>query len=308
MKNKTVIFITKNHTNPAYGGALVGARKITEAAGYVVEMRAPQVPDDPAEQAEIVRQAIAEEPAGIILLPAHATLLNDAIREIEAADIPLVLVVSKPTSGRWICWVGSDNVDLTFRLGCFLLDRLDAASKVAIIDGHPGSITTPERHEGFSAACKSKNVTVVDAVSGYFQHKEGRAAFDEFVGRHGSPDALLVANDLMAMGICEAFDEGHPVVPMVSVNGTPDAVAAIKTGQLVATACLNTLGFGAVAAEALVRHLRGEAVPNEIVLEAEIIHAGNVAEWDQPYELRPMPAWPESPSRHDGSRQFHDKS
>ena len=36
--------ITKNHTNPAYGGALVGARTVAARMGCTLDHRAPQTP------------------------------------------------------------------------------------------------------------------------------------------------------------------------------------------------------------------------------------------------------------------------
>jgi ribose transport system substrate-binding protein len=102
---------------------------------------------------------------------------------------------------------------------------------------------------------------------------------------------MLIANDLMAMGVIEALDESGRRVSLASVNGTPDAVTAIKAGRLVASACFNTLGFGCLAVEAAIRHLKGERVPAEIIVPADIIDRSNVLEWDLPYAARPQPSW-----------------
>jgi ribose transport system substrate-binding protein len=78
---------------------------------------------------------------------------------------------------------------------------------------------------------------------------------------------------------------------MGSINGTPDAIAAVRTGRLVATASFNTHRFGCLAVEMTLRHLRGERVPPRIVLPADIIDAGNAAAWDVPYAQRTCPDW-----------------
>jgi ABC-type sugar transport system substrate-binding protein len=78
---------------------------------------------------------------------------------------------------------------------------------------------------------------------------------------------------------------------MVSINGTPDAIAAIKAGHLLATASFDTLAFGGLALEAVARHLAGESVPPKIILPTEIIDAGNLIAWDRPYDQRQLPSW-----------------
>lgn len=78
---------------------------------------------------------------------------------------------------------------------------------------------------------------------------------------------------------------------MGSINGTPDAIAQVRAGRLVATASFNTHSFGCLVVEMALRHLRGAAVPRRIVLRADIIDRHNAAAWDQPYEARACPDW-----------------
>ena len=95
----------------------------------------------------------------------------------------------------------------------------------------------------------------------------------------------------MAMGALAALKETGRQTAVVSINGTPDAVAAVRRGELVATSSFDTFGFGCLVVEAAVRHGRGETVPRRIVLSAAIIDEANAAEWDRPYEQRTPPEW-----------------
>jgi ribose transport system substrate-binding protein len=47
------------------------------------------------------------------------------------------------------------------------------------------------------------------------------------------------------------------------------------------------------AAEAAVRHLRGEKVPATILLPTVLIDRSNIAAWKAPMEDRPCPGWDE---------------
>ena len=289
---KPVAFIAKNHTNPAYAAALFGASSVAARFGYAVRHSAPQKPDDIDEQIVLIEQAAAEKPAAIILIPAHETKLAAAIRAINRAGIPLVTIVGEADAGDWICHVGSDDVSLAAKVGLAALSRLAAGARVAIMDGHPDSITTPKRHRGFINALSGfPEVHLVESVSGFYQTAPAREAALGLLARHSRLDALLVANDLMAMGVLQALRETSRELFMVSVNGTPDAVTAVRQGRLVATASFDTLSFGCLAMEAAARHLRGETVPRRIELPVEIIDAANWAAWDRPYEERPQPHW-----------------
>lgn len=287
-----IALILKNHTNPAYAGALFGARAVAERFGYGVRHCAPQAPDDIPEQAALIAAAIAERPAAIVLLPAHESRLGESINDIDRAGIPLFTLVGEPHHGNRVCHVGSDDIRLTREVAAKVLSRLPSGARVAIMDGHPDSITTPKRHQGFlDALAGFPDVALVESVTGYFQSAPARQAALGLLARHQRLDGLLVANDLMAMGVLQALEQTGRELLMASVNGTPDAVAAIRQGRLVASASFNTLGFGCLAAEAAARFLRGERVPRRIVLPADIIDATNCEQWDKPYEARPRPQW-----------------
>jgi ribose transport system substrate-binding protein len=289
---KHLRIITKNHTNPAYGGALVGARAVAHRMGCTLDHVAPQVADNPEEQSLLVDQAIADRPDAIVLLPAHATGVNDAVARVNAAGIPLFLFVSEPTAGQWLGFIGSDDTRMAAALAHALLPRLRPDARVAILDGHPGSITTPQRRSGFEQAlAKYPGMQLVDVVSGDYQHAPGRDAALTLLSRHARLDAILAANDLMAMGALEAFAQQGRGVPTVSINGTPDAIAEVRAGRLAATASFNTHHFGCLAVEMALRHLRGEPIPRRIDLRPDIIDADNAAEWDKPYEMRQCPDW-----------------
>lgn len=291
-KTRTLSVIMKNRTNPAYRGALSGVMRIAERHGWVVRPAAPVTPDDISEQAELVRAAVAERPDAMILLPAQESRLKDVIASITAADIALFHIVSRPQGTAYVTFVGSDNRALAENTASNLFDAIGDTGRVAIIDGHPDSITTPERHAAFLAVADERpQIEIVEAVSGYYQREPAFAATRELLARHTRLDGIIVANDLMALGVIDALEAAERKFPVVSINGTPEAIAAVKAGRLLATASFDTLSFGALAAESVVRHADGEAVPREIILATQIIDQGNCDAWNKPYETRATVPW-----------------
>jgi len=73
------------------------------------------------------------------------------------------------------------------------------------------------------------------------------------------------------------------------VNAIPEAIAAIRRGEMLATVDFNAMHMAYLATECAVRHLRGERVPANIELPAEIVDRHNCESWDLPYEQRSIP-------------------
>ncbi|MGB3287832.1 MAG: sugar ABC transporter substrate-binding protein [Burkholderiaceae bacterium] len=288
-------FITKNNTNPAYQGAITGALAVARQYGAKVDCLAPDIPDDVAQQNELIAASLVERPDAIVLLPAHATGVNHSIDSINAAGIPLVLIVSEASAGSWISYVGTDSEEMAYELGMAMLATLSDDAHVVIMDGHPGSITTPERHRGFQRALRRHpGMTLLESVSGDYQQAPARSAARALLDRHARIDGILVANDLMAMGVLQALDEKGRKASVCSINGTPDAIAEVRRGRLYATASFNTHAFGCLTTEAAIRHLKGESVPQRLLLPTTIIDTTNAVQWDIPYERRSLPSWREA--------------
>ena len=100
----------------------------------------------------------------------------------------------------------------------------------------------------------------------------------------------------MALGVVDALagaasDVGKPLV--VGVNAIPEAIVAIAAGRMLATANFDAMTMSSLATEAAVRHLRGEAVPREIIIPAKVVDAANCSAWNLPFEARVCPSWQE---------------
>src|SRR3546814_6377630 len=71
-------------------------------------------------------------------------------------------------------------------------------------------------------------------------------------------DAVFAANDQSALGVIDALRAAGRRAPVVGVNAIPAAVKAILSGDLLATVAYDAMSIASIAAEAVLRHLRGE--------------------------------------------------
>jgi ribose transport system substrate-binding protein len=104
---------------------------------------------------------------------------------------------------------------------------------------------------------------------------------------------VLAANDFMALGALDAMREAGRRTPIVGINATPEGVAAVKAGDLLATSSFDAMKMACLGVEAAVRLLRGEAVPRTIMLPVEVVDRTNFTAWDKPYAERSLPEWGE---------------
>lgn len=293
MSPRIAVF-TKNRTNPAYEAARIGADRTARRLGASTIHYVPEQPDDVTEQIALIGRAIAQQPDATVFVPVHETQVNDAILGFDAARIPLFNFITRTTIGQRKCFVGSDDRALAAAIARYLVAKLNGRGKIAILEGTPASATSRERLEGFHdvlAGCP--DIEVLMSLRGEYQRDVARDAFLGAAGQLQGIDAVLCANDVMALGVLDARAvTGNPGRPLVvGVNAIPEAVAAIAAGRMLATANFDAMTMSSIATEAAVRHLRGEDVPREIIIPVKIVDAANYSAWNLPFEARACPSW-----------------
>ncbi len=291
---KRIVCITKNGTNPAYEGARVGARRIAEAAGVDMVSLYPTTPDDPVEQAALLEGALAAAPDAIMISVTDAEALDPLLLEARSRGIPVVSFVSRSRAVAPECFVTSDNFALAEVIAERLFAELGGQGRVALIEGNPASETSPPRTEGFLAAmAKAPGITLAGQAVGLYQREPARAAMAGLLDAGPAPDGVLVANDFMALGVIDALKAAGLSVPVVSVNAMPQAVEALRAGDLLATAAFDAMKIACAATMATLRLIDGQSVPSEITLPVDIVDRSNCAPWGEGYEDRPLPDWQE---------------
>ena len=163
-----------------------------------------------------------------------------------------------------------------------------------MMGGVPGAVTSRDRVRGFlDAARECPGIRILETPPGDYQEAIARRVMASFLAATPRVDGVLSANDVMSLGILSALEAAGRRAPVIGVNALPEAIAAIKSGRLLATVDFDAMKIGGIATEAAIRHLRGESVPEEIILPVQIVDRSNFAPWDRPLERRQCPAWSE---------------
>lgn len=288
----TLAVFTKNRTNEAYAAARLGAERTAARLGARVVHYVPQRPDDIAEQVELVERAIADRPDAVLFVPVHVTAMNGSVRKLNAAGIPVVNFLNRLDEGRFTAFVGSDDRRIGYDIAVRLFRHLGGTGDIVVLEGVPGAVTSRDRRRGFDdALAQWPGIRVAASRAAMYQQAAAREAMKELLPGLPRLDGVLSANDVMSLGAIEALEAAGRDAAVVGVNALPEAIKAIKRGKLLATVDFDALKIACVAAEAAVRHLRGQPVPRDIDLPVQIVDAANYQPWDRPLEERECPRW-----------------
>lgn len=283
---------TKNRTNPAYEGARLGADRVAARLGARTVHYVPDKPDDIGEQIALIDRAIAQRPDAAVFVPVHETAVNASILKLNAAGIRLVNLIAPTTAGERVTFIGSDDQALAAAITHRVASELGGRGRVVILEGAAASPTSRLRSLGIAAAlADQRGITPVASVRGDYQRDVARSALSRLIESGCEFEAVIAANDTMALGALDALASSGRSAAVVGVNAIPEAVEAIRRGRMLATADFDAMKMACIATEAALRHLRGEAVPARITLPVQLVDASNCSHWDRPYASRECPSW-----------------
>jgi ribose transport system substrate-binding protein len=291
MEAKAIAVFTKNSTNPAYAAFRLAADQVARASGVTTVHFVPTKPDDVDEQKAFVVQALAERPDAIIFIPVDDVAMVDPVAKLNAAGIPIVLC-SNPLPGQFVTFVGADDVAIGYREATYLFDHMGRMGKIVVLEGTPAAPTSRARLRGYARAfAETPGIEVLASGIGNFQEADGKRVMAQFLRDFADIDAVLSANDSMALGALAALDAAGRSAIVMGINGILPAVKQIEAGRMLATVDFNMFKIGCTAMRAAVRHLAGEPLPEQILLPAEVIDRTNYRAWLTPVEQRTCPEW-----------------
>jgi LacI family transcriptional regulator len=205
--------------NPFFTAMVRGIEDVAQATDHRVVLFNSD--EDLAKEAAYIDVAIADGMAGVIV--AVASTARSRLDPLVAAGIPVVAVDRRPRRE------GIDSVVTDNRLGAAQATHHlfeGGASRVACITGPTRLSTAQARLAGYRDALAERGVpddaSLVRRAD--FREAGGHRAAVALLERPEPPDAFLVANNLMTLGVLRALREHSLRVPEdVTVVGFDDA-------------------------------------------------------------------------------------
>jgi ribose transport system substrate-binding protein len=287
----TIAVFTKNTTNPAYSAFRLAADQIGQLTGVQIRHFVPKQPDNVDEQTAEVEEVLKSRPDAVVFIPVDDVAMVESVKKLNDAEIPVVLA-SNPLPGRFVSYVGADDYDIGYREARYLFEHLGAKGKIVILEGIAGAPTNRERLGGYKQALsEAPGIEVLASAAGNYQQIDGKRVMADFLKDYPQIDALLSANDSMALGALEAMKEAGRTMTVMGINGILPAVKEIENGNMLATVDFNMFKIGCTATLAAVRYLHHEPLPEKLLLPADVIDKSNYKDWLVPVEKRACPDW-----------------
>lgn len=292
MAAETIAVFTKNQTNPFFHTVRLGANSAAQQMKVSVSHYIPTKPDSIPEQISQIEDIVVKKPSAVVLTPVDFKAINPSIKKLNDAGIPLVNITDRAESGKFVSFVGAADYDLALVTGRYLLKKMGGEGNVVILEGVKGAAVANERLRGFKDALKEfPKVKLVASQTANFQRLAAVQVMENLLQAHSKIDGVLAANDGMASGAIEALDGANRKALVVGINGTKEAIDAIKAGKLLASGNYSSFLHGCMGVMAAVRNLRGLPVPKEIVFPAQVVDASNYQALDIAPEKMSCPKW-----------------
>ncbi len=297
-QKKVVVVLTKNLVNPIWKAINIGATKSMERwkDQYELVFAAPTKPDNIDEQTRLVEDWITKKAAAIMLVPVDYVAMVPIGQKAMAAGVPIINLNNRMSAGRVDFFVGSDNVQVAYKMANYGIKAVGGKGKVIILDLVPGTPPAIDRHNGWMMALKENpGMELLASQPANAARLMAVQVMENLLQRFPKIDLVIAGNDEMALGALEAIDAVGRLKEMkvIGCDGLSPGLESVKRGRLYATIDFSGFDQGYFAFEGVHRHLKGETLPKELMLPTPVVDKSNVAQFDIPVDQRKPLVWEE---------------
>jgi ABC-type sugar transport system substrate-binding protein len=275
-----VALVMKALSNPFFLKMEAGARKYANAHDIPLEVFGMEKETEIERQIGIVDSLISNRYAAIIIAPADSKKLVPICK--KAADRGITVInIDNPfhretlnRHGISISFVGSDNKAGADMVGNYIKRKLEAKGSAIIIEGIRGVENAELRKKGFIEGLTSgSKIRILAMESANWHRYEAFSAISELLKKYKKTDAVLCANDQMALGVLQSLDI-FGLAGQVWVSGYDNVEEVrneMRKGYIHATVEQHPELMGQLGVELAVRALSGEKIPDHTATPLDLI-------------------------------------
>jgi len=235
--------------------------------------------NDMVEQTNQVDNFIAQGVDVMIINLVQSSSADIITQKAKAANIPVVYINREPSETdmrAWdkICYVGADARQSGTYQGEIIRDLPDRGDvdgdgvvRYVMLVGDPENTDAQYRTQ-FSIQALTDAGIQVDKLfeqRGDWEQSKGQELAANALAQFGNQiDVIFANNDGMAMGAIEAIKSAGRTVGkdiyLVGVDAIPEAIDAIRRGEMTGTVLNDHIGQSHTAVNAAIKYIRGDAV------------------------------------------------
>ena len=280
--------LTKSLANPYFLRMKEGYDYAQEKLGVELVFGSTPKEEADVEQLNILQSWFTEGSfEGFVVTPFRPTSLNTVLTMVSRKNIPIInideLIPEEAATADGITIISriaSNNVEAGRLQAQLVLNSVPKGSEVAIIEGDPGTVSSRDRVTGFTSAAKEGGLIIMASQPANWNRNKAYELAAIMLKAAPNVRAISAANDDMALGVIRAVQEAGAAgkVIVVSVDGIPDAIEAVRQGSLAGTVAQYPDAMAYLAIETMVKKLKGEAVPEKIDSPIKLITKDNLSE------------------------------
>ncbi|MEX3814075.1 substrate-binding domain-containing protein [Paraburkholderia sp. BR13439] len=182
---------------------------------------------DVSKQVSDVEDMLQKKIDILLVNPTDSTGIQSAVTSAKKAGV-VVVAVDANANGPVDSFVGSKNYDAGVMACDYLAKSIGGSGEVAILDGIP-VVPILERVRGCKAAlAKSPGVKLVDTQNGKQERATALSVTENMIQAHPNLKGVFSVNDGGSMGALSAIESSGKDIKLTSVDGAPEAIAAIQ--------------------------------------------------------------------------------
>ncbi len=243
--------------NPVYVSMMRAVAEVVGRSGYRLVLSSTG--NDPRDQVELLASLNRGYADGLILSPLRVT--DEILDHLRRSRLPIVVIGSLPED------VAIDNVRVDSAIGVELamrhLHEL-GRRRIAFINGPVDTVPGAARLNGFLRSLKSLGLpssAELQLEADDFTYQPGQAAAQKLFSQ-ASPDAILCANDLLAVAAIKVATQRGLAVPRdVAIVGMDNTEVAELSNPSLTSVELGSAQRAREAAELLVSRLADPTLP-----------------------------------------------
>jgi len=273
-----IYIITPSTSNPFFKTEQVIGTEKAEELGY--EVKCFSHDDDAAKQLEYFEAAINDGAAAIICDNAGADASVEAVQKAYDAGIPTFLIDREINeSGIAAAQIVADNAQGAAAIAEVWVEAMDYEGQYAELLGLESDTNCWVRSENYHAVIDEYDtMEMVAQQSANWDQTEAYEKTEAILQSNPEITGIICGNDTMACGATQAcIDAGREDIKIIGLDGSDEAAAYIKSGNMVGTALQQIARITEMAVEQADAYLNGTAPEEEKQLvECVAITAENV--------------------------------
>lgn len=218
----------------------------------------------------------------IIVVPIDYEGVATGVKAANKAGIPIICLGVESGGGDFI-FVGCENRDAGVQQANYMAQTLKENAKVLYLSGTPGLYHSVQRQEGFmeTIAQERPDIQILAEMTGEYYRDRAMKVVDDWTQTYPEFDAVVCANDQMALGAIEALKSANRLqgVAVAGVDGTTEAIKKIEIGEMAISIQQSADALAQTCLETAKQIQNGQPVDNRIIIDFIPITKENVQEF-----------------------------